>query len=96
MRLAQLRGVHGPPADAGLPRLFELESEYEQRVMEAELDFVRTLIKDIEDGSLDGIDMWRSFDQPEHPGRHTLVGGARLESLETARGRVFVHTAPGP
>jgi DNA-binding PadR family transcriptional regulator len=61
MRLAQLRGVLRAAGDAGLPRLFELESEYEERLMETELDFVMALIKDVEDGSLEGIDMWRSF-----------------------------------
>src|SRR5580692_8221785 len=33
MRLAQLRGVLRAAGDAGLPRLFELESEYEERLM---------------------------------------------------------------
>ena len=61
MRLAQLRGVLRAAGDAGLPRLFELEAEYEERLMETELDFVVALIKDIEDGSLEGIEMWRSF-----------------------------------
>src|ERR1700722_15662091 len=50
-------------AAAGLPRLFELEGEYEERLMETELDFVRRLIKEIDDGSLDGIELWRSFER---------------------------------
>ena len=29
--------------------------------METELDFVQALIKDIEDGSLEGIELWRAF-----------------------------------
>jgi len=61
MRLAQLRGVLRAAEGAGLPRLFELEAEYEERLMETELDFVKALIKDIEDGSLEGIEMWRAF-----------------------------------
>jgi DNA-binding PadR family transcriptional regulator len=61
MRLAQLRGVLRAAGDAGLPRLFELESEYEERLMETELDFVVALVKEIEDGTLEGIDLWRFF-----------------------------------
>jgi DNA-binding PadR family transcriptional regulator len=45
----------------GLPRVFELETEYQLRLVEAELDWLRTLIKDIESGSLDGLDLWRGF-----------------------------------
>ena len=68
IRLAQLRAALRAAADAGLPRLFELEGEYEERVMETELDFVDILIKEIDDGSLDGIDLWRSF--ARSPRRH--------------------------
>lgn len=60
-RLAQLEGVRRAAAAAGLPRLFFVETEYEQRLMEVELDFVRGLGADIESGSLGGLDLWRSF-----------------------------------
>lgn len=46
---------------AGLPRLFGLEGEYEEVLMEAELDWVRKLVEEIESGSLDGLAMWRTF-----------------------------------
>jgi DNA-binding PadR family transcriptional regulator len=45
----------------GLPRVFELEGEYHVRLVQAELDWARSLIKDIEAGSLDGLDLWRGF-----------------------------------
>jgi hypothetical protein len=45
----------------GLPRLFELESEFEMHLFRAELEFVRRLVKDIQSGGLDGIDPWRTF-----------------------------------
>ncbi len=61
IRLTQLRAALRAGHDSGLPRLFELEGEYEERLMDAELDFVKVLIKEIADGSLDGIDLWRSF-----------------------------------
>jgi len=46
---------------AGLPRLFALENEYLQVLMQAELDYVETLIKEIEGGTLDGIEMWQHW-----------------------------------
>jgi DNA-binding PadR family transcriptional regulator len=61
VKLTQLRAALRAGDEAGLPRLFELEGEYEEKIMEAELDFVRMLIKEIDDASLDGIEFWRSF-----------------------------------
>jgi DNA-binding PadR family transcriptional regulator len=60
-KLAQMRGLHAAAATAGLPRLFELEGEYLEALTVAELDFVRALVKDIESGELEGIDMWRAW-----------------------------------
>ncbi|MGI8752779.1 MAG: PadR family transcriptional regulator [Acidimicrobiales bacterium] len=60
-QLVQLDGVRRAAADAGLPRLFVVETEYEQRVMETELAFVQELVASIESGSLGGLDLWRSF-----------------------------------
>jgi len=47
--------------DIGLPRLFAIENEYVEALVRAELEFVSRLVKDIESGELDGIDLWRSF-----------------------------------
>jgi DNA-binding PadR family transcriptional regulator len=60
-KLAGLRGGIQAARKAGLPRLFELEVEYEEAQLEAELRFVKALIHDIESRALDGIDMWRAF-----------------------------------
>jgi DNA-binding PadR family transcriptional regulator len=60
-RLASHRGGLRAAEEAGLPRLFGLESEFEERLLAAELDFVRELVKEIASGSLDGIDLWRKF-----------------------------------
>jgi DNA-binding PadR family transcriptional regulator len=62
IRLAQNRGGLQNAASAGLARLFWLEAEYENRLLESELDFVRALVRDIDDGSLEGIELWRSFE----------------------------------
>jgi DNA-binding PadR family transcriptional regulator len=62
--LAQLRGGHEAAAKMGLPRLFELESEYRERLLEAELDWVRALVAEIRAGVLDGQEAWAGFHAP--------------------------------
>ncbi|HLN17075.1 MAG TPA: PadR family transcriptional regulator [Acidimicrobiales bacterium] len=62
MMLAQRRGTFRLAADKGLPRLFLLEGEYETCLLEAELEWVQLLVKDIETGALEGLEEWRSFD----------------------------------
>jgi DNA-binding PadR family transcriptional regulator len=59
--LAQIRGGMKVASDMGLPRLFGLEAEYEEQLMETELHFVNALVKDIASGSLEGLDMWKTF-----------------------------------
>ena len=46
---------------AGLPRLFELETEYEEQQIVAELKFVTGLVDEMAAGKLEGLDMWRLF-----------------------------------
>ncbi|HVX23448.1 MAG TPA: PadR family transcriptional regulator [Acidimicrobiales bacterium] len=60
-KLAGLRGAMQAAHRAGLPRLFELEGAYEEGQLAAELRFVNGLVAAIEDGSLDGLDLWRGF-----------------------------------
>ncbi|MGP0031549.1 MAG: PadR family transcriptional regulator [Acidimicrobiales bacterium] len=60
-RLGQMRGATRIAREVGLPRLFNLEGEYEEQLLEAELHFVEGLVKDIEAGDLEGLEMWRSF-----------------------------------
>lgn len=55
--------------DVGIPRMFLVEVEYGLVMSRAELDWVRSLIKDIEDGKL-----WLTHDE-----MRTI--GARLESM---------------
>jgi DNA-binding PadR family transcriptional regulator len=61
IRLAQHRTGIRTAVDAGLPRLFELEAEYETAILDAELHFVQELLKDLVDGALDGLELWRGF-----------------------------------
>lgn len=44
-----------------LPRLFLLEGEYVNTLLEAELAWVKGLIADIEGGVLEGLDGWRQW-----------------------------------
>ena len=83
------RGRHAAAHDAGLPRLFGLESEYEEQQMEAELHFVNGLVKEIESGDLEGLEMWRAF---HADGPNPLEGVVfRLRPLITVRRRVSTH-----
>jgi hypothetical protein len=44
-----------------LPRLFVVESEHELMLREAELEWVRGIIKDMEAGELGDLSEWRSL-----------------------------------
>src|SRR5271167_4807365 len=61
MKLVGLRGAMKAASEAGLPRLFELEAEYEESQLAAELKFVNGIIEDMTSGTLEGLDMWRMF-----------------------------------
>lgn len=57
---AGLRGSLGKLCET-LPRLFLVETEYQLRMMEAEADYVRSLVQEIGDGTLSGVDAWRAI-----------------------------------
>jgi DNA-binding PadR family transcriptional regulator len=61
MSLEQSQAVHAAMEKRGLPRLFSLESEYMVAVQQAELEFTRLLVADIESGELSGLDVWRRW-----------------------------------
>ncbi len=61
VKLAGMRGAMKAARDGGLPRLFELEAEYEEQQLAAELKFVNGLIEEMATGTLEGLDMWRLF-----------------------------------
>ena len=45
-------------APAGLPRLFLLEEEYRQAMLEAELTWIRAVIEDLRAGQLTWSEQW--------------------------------------
>ena len=65
IRLAALRAVEQAARDAGLPRIFGLEAEYEEQQLAAELKFVSALADEMQAGTLEGLDMWRFFQSDE-------------------------------
>ena len=58
-------------AEQGLSRLFLVESEHELILREAELSWVRGLLREIEDGTLDGLKQWEAL----HSGRGMAGAG---------------------
>ncbi|MFI0486972.1 PadR family transcriptional regulator [Actinomadura sp. 9N215] len=48
-------------AETEVPRLFLIETEYDLAIRSAEADWVRGFLAEIEDGSLPGLDLWRTF-----------------------------------
>ena len=61
VKLAALRGVEKAARDAGLLRIFGLEAEYEEGQLVAELRFVTALADEMDNGTLEGLDLWRLF-----------------------------------
>jgi DNA-binding PadR family transcriptional regulator len=60
-RLTHVRSGLATARAVGLPRLFALEDEYEERMLVAEAEFVDGLVKEIEAGTLEGMEEWRSW-----------------------------------
>jgi DNA-binding PadR family transcriptional regulator len=44
-----------------LPRVFVIETEYQAHMLEAEAVWLRGLLKELEDGSLGGVEEWRGW-----------------------------------
>jgi DNA-binding PadR family transcriptional regulator len=61
VKLAGMRGAMKAAQDAGLPRIFELETEYEEQQLAAELKFVSALVDEMAAGKLEGLEMWKMF-----------------------------------
>jgi len=58
--IAQARASQEVADKMGLPRLFSVESQFRIILLEAELDFARSLATDIVSGALGGVDWWKS------------------------------------
>ena len=92
VKLVGMRGAMKAAREAGLPRLFELEGEYEESQLVAELRFVKALVDEMADGTLEGLDMWRLF---HTDGLQPRGGVLHLRDAQgMTRGRVLHHAAP--
>ncbi|MDN3359121.1 PadR family transcriptional regulator [Actinomadura sp. DC4] len=61
--------LHELIVEQRLPRLFLVESEYSLAMKQAETDWVRGMIAELTDGSLEGVDHWRTWHKTgEFPG----------------------------
>jgi len=58
--LAQANGSRALVEKQGLPRLFWVEEEFRNALRETELTYVQRLIRDIEEGTLEGLDFWHA------------------------------------
>ena len=59
--LAQRRTVGEKISEHGVPRLFFIEHGYKTALVEAELEWARTLIDEVKSGTLEGVEMWAEF-----------------------------------
>jgi DNA-binding PadR family transcriptional regulator len=66
MELTGRRSVHAR-LEEHVPRLFSVEYEYKTMLLEAELEWLRRLIGDIESGALGGSDFWAQIHSGESP-----------------------------
>jgi DNA-binding PadR family transcriptional regulator len=86
----------------GLPGLFQVEEEYRDRLRAAEIDYVRSLIRDIESGTLDGADWWRQVHQrgidqvppPFDPSHPTTPAGQETEMRLVTPPAGYARTCP--
>src|ERR671933_992083 len=68
--VGEMRSRLDDAAEQGVARLFLVEAEHELVLKEAELEWVRNLVREIEDGTLGGMQEWRTF----HSGSTNAVG----------------------
>jgi DNA-binding PadR family transcriptional regulator len=69
---AQAAAIREAVQKRGLPRLLWVQEEYRDRVRAAEIDYVRSLLRDIQSGALEGTEWWqevheRGFDRVPPP-----------------------------
>ena len=74
MHLRAIESTHAAMAEAGLPRLFAVESEFRAHMLEAERDYVMRLAGEIRRDELPGTAVWRRI--------HELrAGGMTFEEI---------------
>jgi DNA-binding PadR family transcriptional regulator len=77
IELTGRRSVHARLGEH-VPRLFSVEYEYKTKLLEAELDWVRTLVAEIESGSLGGSEFWAEIHSSGPPTESVTGNGHHL------------------
>ncbi len=73
----------GRALDAGMPRLFAVEHEYELALLAAEVEFLSQLLDDMRDGSFSGLGGWRRIHELRDTGlSHDEVWAIVLEEFK--------------
>ncbi|HXQ75677.1 MAG TPA: PadR family transcriptional regulator [Acidimicrobiales bacterium] len=72
------RSVHAV-LDEHIPRLFSIEYEYKTVLLEAELAWLRTLVRDIESGALGGSAVWAGFHASDGAPEPVRANGRRRD-----------------
>lgn len=60
-RISRVRGGLAEARAQGVPRLFLIEHEYELALLETEVVWVHALVKEIEAGTIEGLNLWELF-----------------------------------
>ena len=90
-RLVQSRATRQQVREMGLPRLFDLEGEYAEALLVAELAFVRQLVVDIAKDALEGLTEWRNWHAgaesefrwfPNEPSGDAMHSGSTDETVD--------------
>ena len=76
--LETAKGIRKVIVERKVPRLFWIDFEYRWRLLEAELDWVRHLISEIETGALEGLSMWRSLHELTGQSATVIPFGVKL------------------
>jgi DNA-binding PadR family transcriptional regulator len=85
LQAAAIRGVLDK-LRAELPRVFTVETEYQLHMMEAEAQWIRGLLKEIDDGTLSGTAEWRHWQETgEVPGEWTEIEEQTRDSATAER-----------
>jgi DNA-binding PadR family transcriptional regulator len=73
--IAQARVAHEMLEQRGLPRLLWVEAQFEDELRQTELRFVRRLLAEIADGTIDGFDIWQAWHDGSPVPEFALAGG---------------------
>lgn len=79
--LAQAHGSRALIEKQGLPRLFWVEEEFRCVLRQAELEYVQRLIREIDGGTLEGLDIWAGIHGAESspvPALASLTAGPEV------------------